>query len=161
MRKLMLLTAVVAFVFGGFALSLSTAPANPSGSGAHEKQFMNLEYFPKPSGYTHVVTSTPGRMIFLSGSGGHSPNGKLPDDFTTQAHNVFKNLQNGLKMAGATFKDVVKITYFMTNINDLTKLRQVRENYLNMAAPPAASAVETGLSGGMLLEVELIAIVPE
>ena len=126
-----------------------------------EKEFLNLEGRPEPNGYTHVVTSAPGRMIFVSGQGGSSTDGEMPENFATQADNTFKNIQECLKMAGATFNDVVKINYFLKDINDLTELRNVRANYLNMEQPPAATAVETGLGGSMLLEVEVVAIVPE
>ncbi len=126
-----------------------------------EKQFLNLSYRSKPNGYTHVVTSSPGKMIFLSGAGGSDQEGNMPEDFVSQADNTFKNLQAALELAGATFKDVVKINYFLTDMDNLTELRGVRENYLNMDAPPAASAVQTGLGAKMLLEVELIAVIPE
>lgn len=128
---------------------------------ATEKEFLNLPYRSQPNGYTHVVTSPPGRMIFLSGAGGTDRDGVMPDDFATQADNTFRNLQAGLEQAGATFADVVKITYFLSDMADLGELRQVRANYLNMAAPPAATAVQTGLGGSMKLEVELIAVVTE
>ena len=45
--------------------------------------------------------------------------------------------------------------------DDLGELREVRARYLNMGAPPAASAVQTGLGGAMKIEVELIAVIPE
>ena len=137
-----------------------TAPDTAS-SPAPEKEFLNLPYRSKPNGYTHVVTSPPGRMIFLSGAGGTDRDGTMPDDFATQADNTFRNLQAGLELAGATFDHVVKINYFLSDMADLGELRQVRANYLNMAAPPAATAVQTGLGGSMRLEVELIAVVTE
>jgi enamine deaminase RidA (YjgF/YER057c/UK114 family) len=126
-----------------------------------EKQFLNHSYTAKPNGYSHVVTSPPGKMIFLSGAGGTDQAGNMPKDFASQADNTFKHLQNGLEMACASFKDVVKINYVLKDMNDLTELRKVRAKYLNMEKPPAATAVQTGLSGEMLLEVELVAIVPE
>jgi enamine deaminase RidA (YjgF/YER057c/UK114 family) len=126
-----------------------------------EKQFLNHSYIARPNGYSHVVTSPPGKMIFLSGAGGTDRTGKMPADFPSQAENTFQHLRNGLEMAGASFNDVVKINYFLKDINDLTELRKIRAKYLNMDKPPAATAVQTGLAEGMLLEVELVAIVPE
>ncbi len=128
---------------------------------ASEKQFLNLEYRPKPNGYTHVVSSPPGRMIFVSGQGGASTEGEMPDDFASQAENTFKNIRNCLQMAGATFNDVVKINYYLKDMNDLTELRNIRAKYLNMEKPPAATAVQTGLGGDLLIEVEVVAIIPE
>lgn len=143
------------------ALTCSPAPETAAQAPVPGKQFLNLPYRSAPNGYSHVVTSPPGKLIFLSGAGGTDRDGNMPDDFAAQADNTFKNLRNALELAGATFADVVKITYFLTDIGDLAELREVRANYLNLDAPPAATAVEVGLGGSMLLEVELIAVVPD
>jgi len=125
-----------------------------------KKQFLNLEGH-KPPGYTHVVTSPPGKMVFISGRGGAAKDGTMPKDFATQATNTFEDLKRCLAMAGATFKDVVKINYFVTDLKNTGELRKIRAHFLNMEAPPASTLVQAGLGEGMLLEVEAIAIVPE
>ena len=145
-------------VLGALASGCAPTPETAEAPAFREERFLNLPYRSAPNGYTHVVKSPPGTMVFLSGAGGADREGNMPDDFATQAHNAFENLKAGLELAGATFDDVVKITYFLT---DMGELREVRARYLNMGAPPAASAVQTGLRGTMKLEVELIAVVPE
>jgi len=124
------------------------------------KQFLNLDGH-KPPGYTHVVTSPPGKMIFVSGRGGASRDGKLPSDFGTQARNTFEDLKRCLAMAGASFKDVVKINYYVTDLSHTAELREIRAHYLDMDHPPAATLVQAGLGDGALLEVEAVAIVPQ
>jgi 2-iminobutanoate/2-iminopropanoate deaminase len=124
------------------------------------KQFLNLDGH-KPPGYTHVVTSPPGKMIFISGRGGAASDGTLPPDFGAQAKNTFEDLKRCLALAGASFKDVVKINYFVTDLSKTTELRQIRAQYLDMEHPPAATLVQAGLGGGSLVEIEAIAIVPE
>jgi enamine deaminase RidA (YjgF/YER057c/UK114 family) len=124
------------------------------------RQFLN-HAGQKPPGYTHVVSSPPGKMIFVSGQGGTGDDGNMPADFGTQAHNTFRHLDRCLKLAGASFADIVKVNYYLTDISKLTELRQIRSQYLNMEAPPASTAVQAGLSGGMLLEVECVAMIPE
>jgi enamine deaminase RidA (YjgF/YER057c/UK114 family) len=124
------------------------------------KQFLNLDG-KKPPGYTHVVTSAPGKMIFVSGTGGARPDGSMPPDFSAQARNTFENLKHALALAGASFKDVVKINYFATDLANTAELRRIRAEYLDMEHPPAATLVQAGLSQGLLLEVELVAMVPE
>ena len=121
------------------------------------KEFLNVDG-KKPPGYTHVVTSPPGKMIFISGQGGTGADGKMPADFSSQAKNTFENIGRCLKLAGASFKDVVKINYFVTDLSNTSELRKIRAGYLNMDAPPAATLVQAGLGGGLLLEVEVVAI---
>jgi 2-iminobutanoate/2-iminopropanoate deaminase len=124
------------------------------------KQFLNLDNH-KPPGYTHVVTSPPGKMIFISGRGGAATDGTMPADFSIQAKNTFEDLKRCLALAGAGFKDVVKINYFVTDLSKTGELRQIRAQYLDMEHPPAATLVQAGLAGSSQLEIEAIAIVPE
>ena len=100
-------------------------------------------------------------MIFISGQGGTDSKGNLPSDFASQARNTFLNLRRGLKLAGAEFKDVVKINYYVTDMAQTSKLREVRAQFLNMEAPPASTLVQVKLGGKWLLEIEAIAVVPD
>lgn len=143
--------SIAAFLAGAFA-------AHPAQKLA--KQFLNVNG-EKPPGYTHVVTSAPGKMIFISGRGGTAVDGKMPPDFSTQARNTFEGLKRCLALAGADFKDVVKVNYYIKDISNITELRQIRAKYLDLEHPPAATLVQVGLSGELQLEVELIAMIPE
>jgi enamine deaminase RidA (YjgF/YER057c/UK114 family) len=124
------------------------------------KQFLNT-VGEKPPGYTHVVTSPPGKTIFISGRGGAGSDGKMPADFAAQATNTFEELKRCLALAGASFRDVVKINYYVTDIANTAALRRIRARYLDMEHPPAATLVQVGLAPGALLEVEAIATLPE
>jgi 2-iminobutanoate/2-iminopropanoate deaminase len=141
-----------------FLLSATIAPGQQPKP--MNKQFLNLDG-QKPPGYTHVVTSPPGKMIFISGRGGAAKDGAMPADFAAQATNTFEDLKRCLALGGATFRDVVKINYFIKDMSNTGELRRIRAKYLNMDAPPAATLVQAGLGEGMLLEVEAVAIVPE
>jgi enamine deaminase RidA (YjgF/YER057c/UK114 family) len=100
-------------------------------------------------------------MIFVSGEGGAAPDGTMPPDFSTQARNTFENLKRCLELAGASFNDVVKINYYVTDIANTAELRRVRSGYLNMERPPAATLIQAGLSPGLLVEIEAVAIIPQ
>src|SRR5258708_1311719 len=142
----------------GFLSILTITLATPAKK--MTKQFLNLDGH-KPPGYTHVVTSPPGKVIFLSGRAGAAGDGAMPPDFGAQARNTFEDLKRCLALAGAGFKDVVKINYFVADLSKTTELRQIRAQYLDMEHPPAATLVQAGLPRAALLEVEAVAIVPE
>lgn len=131
-----------------------------SASGKDSKQFLNPGG-ENPPGYTEVVSSPPGRMIFISGQGGTDSKGNLPSDFASQARNTFLNIRRCLDLAGAEFKDIVKINYYVTDMSQTSKLREVRAEFLNMDAPPSSTLVQVKLGGKWLLEVETIAVVPD
>ena len=146
-------------IFLSFACGIIAATfAGPLSKPA--KRFLNLGG-KQPPGYTHVVTSAPGKMIFISGRGGVAHDGKMPADFETQAKNTFEDLKRCLDLAGASFKDVVKINYYVTDLANTAKLRTIRARYLDMAHPPAATLVQAGLGGNGLVEIEAVAMVSQ
>ena len=126
-----------------------------------KKEFLNPQGVPKPTGYSQVVSSGPGRMIFISGQGGAAPDGQMPADFAEQTKNTFENIGRCLAAAGARFEDIVKINYYVTDMAYTAELRRIRANYLNQAAPPASTLVQVGLGKGLKVEIEVVAIVPE
>ena len=125
--------------------------------------FINPPTIHTPSGYTHVVETSGRRQIFLSGQVALSPDGQIVglDDAKLQAEQVFANLAAGLAAAGATFDNVVKMTYFMVDMADFPAVREVRDRFVNTAQPPASTAVK--ISGLVFdwgkLEIEAIAVV--
>ncbi len=146
--------ATVGLLTCGVVLGWAATPGKDS------KQFLNPGG-EKPPGYTEVVSSPPGRMIFISGQGGTDSEGELPSDFGSQARNTFLNIRRSLELAGARFQDIVKINYYVTDMAQTSELRKVRAQFLNMEAPPASTLVQVKLGGKWLLEVEAIAVVPD
>ena len=129
--------------------------------------------FLKPSGlapahgYTHAVVTRPGKLTFLSGQVANDPSGQLvgKGDLKAQTEQVFANLKTALAAAGATFNDVVKITWYVKNYKpeDLPALRAIRDKYVNTAEPPASTLVGVAslFQDDYLIEVDAIAVVPE
>jgi enamine deaminase RidA (YjgF/YER057c/UK114 family) len=116
------------------------------------------------SGYSHVVSGA-GRLVFVAGQVALDEHGTVvgPGDLARQADQVFRNIGHALRAAGASFGDVVKVTTYLTDITALPTVRQVRDRYLDMARPPASTAVEVkGLvRPEFLIEIDALAIVNE
>jgi enamine deaminase RidA (YjgF/YER057c/UK114 family) len=127
----------------------------------HKTQFLNPQGVPKPTGYTQVVSASPGRMIFISGQGGAAADGQMPEDFAAQTKNTFENIGRCLAAAGAKFDDIVKINYYVTDMANTAELRRIRAGYLNQSGPPASTLVQVGLGKGLKVEIEAVAVVPE
>lgn len=126
-------------------------------------RFANPDSMLKPPGYTQLVEMTgPGRTIWIAGQLGLDRQGKLAADFRAQAVQVFENLNAALTAAGATFADVVKLNNYLLDMRDLPVFRDVRDSYLNTAAPPASTtiAISALAREGALLEVEAVAVLP-
>nr|WP_243868082.1 RidA family protein [Dyella sp. SG562] len=119
----------------------------------------------KPTGYTHVVDVPAGaRTLYLSGQIALDAKGNLvgAGDFAAQAEQVFANIDTALKASGASFRNVVKLNMYVTDMTQLKALRAARDKYVDVQHPPASTLVEVSKLGreGLLLEVEATAVVP-
>ena len=118
-----------------------------------------------PAGYSHVVEVRGGRTLYIAGQLAVDKDGNLVGrgDFRAQVKQVFENLKAHLAEGGATFKDVVKLNYYLTDASDLQALRDTRNSYINTEAPPASTlvVVKQLVREEYLLEVEAIAVVNE
>ncbi|MGW2695591.1 RidA family protein [Streptomyces sp. NPDC001296] len=129
-----------------------------------------LTRIPAPDGvapaaaYTHVVMGT-GRFVAISGQLALDEDGKPvgEGDPAAQARQVFENLRRCLAAAGATFDDVVKLTYFVTDMAYLPAIRAARAAHISGDRLPASSAVQVAALVGpeFLMEIEAFAVLPE
>jgi reactive intermediate/imine deaminase len=128
----------------------------------HPHRFINPQSIARPVGYTHVVETKGSRTVYISGQIALDAPGNLvgANDMKAQSEQVFKNLQAALAAVGASFEDVVKLTYFIVDISQMQAVRDVRDRYLNTAYPPASTAVEVRqlVRKELLLEVEAVAV---
>ena len=116
---------------------------------------------PPSNGYSHVVAAE-GRLVFVSGQVPLDADGALVGtDGETQADQVFANVRRALAAAGASFDDVVKLTFFLTDLADLPVVREVRDRYVSTERPPASSLVQVAglVSPDFRVEVEAVAVV--
>jgi enamine deaminase RidA (YjgF/YER057c/UK114 family) len=128
-----------------------------------ELRFLSPATMPKPRGYSHIVEATgPGRIVFIAGQLGYTPDGTIASDFRGQATQAFENLKAALAEVGGDFSHVVKVTNYFVNMDDLPAYFEVRDRYVNTAAPPASTAVAISKLARpeALYEIEAIAVLP-
>ncbi|MDX3380844.1 RidA family protein [Streptomyces niveiscabiei] len=127
----------------------------------------DLTRIPAPDGvspaaqYSHVVIGT-GRLIAVSGQVALDEGGDLvgAGDPGAQARQVFENLRRCLASAGAAFSDVVKLTYFVTDMAYMPAIREARALHIPDDRLPAASAVQVSalVRPEFLMEIEALAV---
>lgn len=116
-----------------------------------------------PTGYSHVAEVRGGRLVFIAGQVAIDPKGTLvgPGDYRAQAEEVFRNLERALASAGATFRDVVKLTYYVLDLTHLPEIREVRDRFVDTKHPPTSTAVQVArlFRPEILLEIDAVASV--
>jgi enamine deaminase RidA (YjgF/YER057c/UK114 family) len=106
-----------------------------------------------------------GQMIYLSGQIALDPDRQLvgKEDLRAQIIQVFKNIQTALAAAGATFEDVLKLTYYIVDYKpeDRFVIREVRGQFLSSENPPASTliGVQSLALPDLLIEIEAVAVV--
>jgi 2-iminobutanoate/2-iminopropanoate deaminase len=114
------------------------------------------------SHFTDAVLS--GDLLFVSGVVAVDGEGRLVggDDVVAQARQVFANMRAVLSAAGCGFEDVVKVTVFLTDMDDRPKINPVRQEVFG-STRPASTLVEVVRLAveGAKIEVEAIAVTPE
>jgi reactive intermediate/imine deaminase len=126
-----------------------------------EKRFLNPDTLSPPFGYSHVVDSPVERIVYISGQVPLDSEGQLvgEGDFDAQARQVFENLTRALEAAGAAWTDVVKLNFFLTDVTQITSVRTIRDEFVDMEKPPASTLVQvSGLfRPEVMIEVEAVA----
>jgi enamine deaminase RidA (YjgF/YER057c/UK114 family) len=96
-----------------------------------------------PPGYSQVVDVRAGRIIFIAGQTAVDRDGNVvgKNDFAAQATQVFRNLAIALAAAGCTAANLVKLTVYLTDMDNLSRYREARNAFFASVTPPAAPAV--------------------
>jgi enamine deaminase RidA (YjgF/YER057c/UK114 family) len=117
-----------------------------------------------PPGYSQIVEVSAGRIIFISGQTALDSDGHVvgKSDFGAQAEQAFRNLAIALQASGCTAANLVKLTVFLTDMENLARYREARNRFFAGVTPPAAPAVTlvevSKLYGAdFMIEIEAIA----
>lgn len=113
------------------------------------------------SGYTHVVTGT-GRLAAIAGQMPFDAAGRFvgAGDPTAQARQVFRNMEGCLTAVGATFADLMKLTYYVTDIAHVPLILAVRDEFIDTGRPPASTVVQVVAlyRPDLLMEIDALAL---
>lgn len=110
----------------------------------------------KTSGpYSPVLMVKPGTLIVISGQAAIDMDGNvMGSTIEEQTSYTLDNCLKQLTSAGCSFEDVFKVNVYLKNIDDWTRFNKVYETYFNHPLP-VRTAVQSGLLGTLLVEVEL------
>ena len=98
-------------------------------------------------------------LIFISGEVGRDSSGAIvAGGIEAEARQCFANIQHALARAGATLKDVVRITAYVTDLVDYPVYAKVRTELFGADWPASATVGVSDLLLGAKLEVDAIAV---
>ena len=157
-RREFVAAVTVAAAVGTAGGAQAQTPANPL-------RYSNPDGITRPTAYSQVVeVNGPHRIIFIAGQTGVDASGKPAQGFRAQATQVFENIKTALNSVGGDFEHVVKITTYLTDIEQNAEAyREVRASFFaNKATLPASTLLQiTRLANpSYLIEVEAMAVLP-
>lgn len=114
---------------------------------------------PPPGGaYSQAVVVQ--RTVYTAGAVGLEPEtSELREGVEDQVRQAIDNLEAVLRAAGAELSDVVKTNCFLADIGDFQTFNDVYEERFSRPYP-VRSTVGVALAGGILFEIEAVAILP-
>ena len=119
----------------------------------------------KPWGIMSQGVKVPtGHLVFVSGQVARNAHGETvgKGDIKAQTRQVLENIKSVLESADASLDDVVKVSVFVTNLEEhFSQIHEVRAEYFTQDYP-ASTLVEVKalVQKDLLIEIEAIAVIP-
>ena len=108
--------------------------------------------------YSPVLIVDPGRIVVISGQAALNRAGEtIGSTIEEQTRITLENCSNQLKSGGCSLKDVFKVNVYLSDLALWPRFNEVYKTYFHDPLP-VRTAVQTGLLGGFLVEIELWAI---
>ncbi len=114
------------------------------------------------SNYKMATRQESGRLLYISGQVAWDGDGNIvgKDDIRAQARQVFHNLRRVLQDAGGDLQNLLKITTYVTNIDNYPAVIEVRNDIFQGELPASTLIVVNGLfQEDFLLEIEAMAAI--
>lgn len=128
-------------------------------------EFLNPASLCPTFGWTHVVSVSGGKTIYVSGQVGINEKGEVvgKGDLKRQTEQAFENIRLALAAAGGTFQHVVKTNLYVVGFRPehVPIIREVRSRYVWAEHPPSSTLVGVSALVGpdWLIEIEAVAVV--
>ncbi|MBS0350301.1 MAG: RidA family protein [Proteobacteria bacterium] len=123
------------------------------------KQIINTPYAPSAIGaYSQAIKS--GSLIFLSGQIPLVPGTMevIQGDFKARVRRVFENIKAIAQEAGGNLSQIVKLTIYLTDMNNFGEVNEVMREYFNEPYPARAVVAVSALPKGVDVEIDSIII---
>ena len=102
-----------------------------------------------------------GPTLFASGQLGINPaTGELAEGVEEQARQAFRNVAAIAAAAGTTLASTLKITLFLTDMNDFAVVNRVMTEVMSEPYPARSCVAVAALPKGGLVEVEAVIALP-
>lgn len=106
--------------------------------------------------YSQAIQS--GNLVFMSGQIPLDPASMevIDGDFAARAHRVFQNLKAVAEAAGGNLDQVVKMTIYLTDLDNFAVVNSVMAEYFTEPYPARAALGVRSLPKGVDIEAEAI-----
>jgi 2-iminobutanoate/2-iminopropanoate deaminase len=124
----------------------------------HTERKMSIERVPGAGGATFskaVAVSGPGKTVYVSGN--ISPGGSMAE----QSNGCIDQIEAALHAAGGSLEHVVRITAWLTSLEEYGEYSRVRGERFGPNLPASAAVQVAGLLRGALIEIDAVAFIPE
>jgi reactive intermediate/imine deaminase len=110
--------------------------------------------------YSQAIAA--GGLVFLSGQIPLDPETMelVSDDVAEQTDRVFRNLAAVAEAAGGGLADLVKLTVYLTDLNDFGTVNEVMARHMSEPYPARAAIGVSALPRGAAVEIEAIMVPP-
>jgi len=94
--------------------------------------------------------------VYLSGQIPLNPDTMeiVSNDFSEQLHQVFSNLAAVAKASGGTLDDIVKLTVYLTDLQNFPLVNEIMPKYFNEPFPARAAIGVSALPKDALVEID-------
>ena len=100
-----------------------------------------------------------GNTLYVAGQQGPDAQGKVTGtDITLQTTNAIAAIEAVVKKAGFQMADIVSVTVYVTDLNDVKAMNDVYKKLMPDPKPARATVQVAGLIGGAKIEISAIAV---